>query len=384
MQPPVSHAEPLLILGASVRAAAFSASRGGLQPMAIDLFGDTDLRSHCKTRQVIELTDKLVQIADSFPPAPWMYTGGLENRPRIIRALCEKRRLLGNRADIIRRIRNPFRLAKVLIDHQLRFPATTIRRPAASDTGWLDKPIRSSGGHGIRFVGSQSQHAGNRQASDRRCYQRFIAGPTYSGLYLAASGQATLVGVTRQLVGQSWTGASGYQYCGSVGPLELDRTVREQFHQIGDCLASSFQLTGLFGVDAIVADGEVWPVEVNPRFPASAELYDWCFATSVVRWHVDACRNGRRPAIPAHKRGQCFGKAIVYAPADLLIGPKVPIRFRRCNDDDTWPTVADIPAAGQRIRAKAPLVTVFANGLSPEDVTETLRQNSAQAIRLLH
>ena len=42
----------LLIFGASVRAAAFSALRAGLQPWCADLFADADLRARCPTIRV--------------------------------------------------------------------------------------------------------------------------------------------------------------------------------------------------------------------------------------------------------------------------------------------------------------------------------------------
>ena len=39
--------EHLLLFGASVRAAAFSALRAGLRPWCADLFGDADLQARC-------------------------------------------------------------------------------------------------------------------------------------------------------------------------------------------------------------------------------------------------------------------------------------------------------------------------------------------------
>ena len=39
--------KPLILVGASVRAAAHSAVRAGFQPVAIDLFGDLDLPPGC-------------------------------------------------------------------------------------------------------------------------------------------------------------------------------------------------------------------------------------------------------------------------------------------------------------------------------------------------
>ncbi len=44
-----------------------------------------------------------------------------------------------------------------------------------------------------------------------------------SAVFLAAGGSAVLLGVTRQLVGCRWAGATGFRYVGSIGPLAIDR-----------------------------------------------------------------------------------------------------------------------------------------------------------------
>ena len=95
-----------------------------------------------------------------------------------------------------------------------------------------------------------------------------------SAVFLAAGGSAVLLGVTRQLVGCRWAGATGFRYVGSIGPLEIDRGLRRQFQRIGDCLADAFDMCGLFGIDAIVSGTDVWTIEVNPRLTASVEILE--------------------------------------------------------------------------------------------------------------
>src|SRR5438309_1251845 len=98
----------LLIFGASARAAAFSALRAGLSPWCADLFGDADLAARCP---VIALPDTypdgLLEIERQAPPGPFLYTGGLENRPRLLRELAQRRTLWGVAPGILPQVRRP-------------------------------------------------------------------------------------------------------------------------------------------------------------------------------------------------------------------------------------------------------------------------------------
>src|SRR5437660_693977 len=85
----------LLIVGASARAAAFSALRAGLEPWCLDQFADADLCARCPAVLVRPrlYPRGLVALARKAPPGPWLYTGGLENRPRLVRRLTRERPL---------------------------------------------------------------------------------------------------------------------------------------------------------------------------------------------------------------------------------------------------------------------------------------------------
>ena len=74
----------LSILGASVRSAAQSALRAGFIPCGADLFADHDLqRTSAATIRVSDYPQQLIDASKQLPSGPWMYTGGLENHPKI-------------------------------------------------------------------------------------------------------------------------------------------------------------------------------------------------------------------------------------------------------------------------------------------------------------
>src|SRR5689334_16729172 len=110
-------AEHLLIVGASARAAAFSALRAGLRPVCADLFADADLRARCTAWRVgpKDYPRGFLDVPALDSPGPWLYAGGLENRPDLVEAMARRRQpLWGNPAAVLRRVRSPFEVRAVL------------------------------------------------------------------------------------------------------------------------------------------------------------------------------------------------------------------------------------------------------------------------------
>src|SRR5262249_24093191 len=86
----------LLLIGASVRAAAFSPLRAGLKPWCIDLFADADLQAHVPARRIeTGYPHAFVELVERAPPGPWMFTGGLENWPTVVEHIARSRPLWG-------------------------------------------------------------------------------------------------------------------------------------------------------------------------------------------------------------------------------------------------------------------------------------------------
>jgi predicted ATP-grasp superfamily ATP-dependent carboligase len=251
-----------------------------------------------------------------------------------------------------------------------------------AEGSWLSKPRDSCGGGRIHLFHRQVSPAPERHAGGERYFQQYVAGRPCGAVYVAARGGARLLGVTRQLTGAPWANARGFQYAGSIGPLRLTANGDEQFRRLGERLAAEFHLTGLFGVDAIVAGETVRPLEVNPRYTASVEVLERALGIRAIELHAAGCLQAAVPdALPlAGDRTAWCGKAIVYAATEVVIGQALTRRLM-AGGDQPWPSFADVPEPGSRFKPGQPVATVFADGRSDEEVETRLRRRAAAVLR---
>lgn len=354
---------PILILGASTRAAAHSALRAGLNPTCADLFGDRDLAALCPARIVprAEYPSGLAHCAEAVPRSPWFYTGALENYPDLIEQLSRDRPLWGNGAGALRGVRDPLAVEQMLRLAGLPTPSVRVDSDGLPRDGtWLVKPLASAGGHGIHPLEPASS-----ALAGRVYYQERIAGLSLSATFIGLRADARLVGVTRQ-----WTGRPGapFAYVGSIGPWPVSIATRERLETLGRVLAGSWGLVGLFGVDFILRDEIPWPVEVNPRYTASVEVLELALGRALlaetrnVLEGSDESNSSRREPAP-DRRHRFVAKLIVHASA--------PCRFP---DEIVWqpgefrpfvvPRIADVPQPGTCFEAGEPVLTLFATGPS--------------------
>ena len=159
------------------------------------------------------------------------------------------------------------------------------------DGSWLVKPLASAGGRGVRPLVS-----GSRPARVPSYYQERIAGPSLAALFIGHRSGARLCGVTRQRVGR---GGARFAYRGSLGPWPVSDRESARIGLLGDFLAASYRLVGLFGIDFILSDGQPWPVEINPRYTASVEVLELALRRSLLAEHRRACEaESDRPSPP--------------------------------------------------------------------------------------
>jgi predicted ATP-grasp superfamily ATP-dependent carboligase len=410
-----------------------SALRAGLTVCAADLFADADLARLCTARRVESYPTGLIDACGDAEPGEWLYTGALENHPALVERMARLRPLLGNGGKALRTVRDPWKLAAGLARGGFAMPE--MRRSAAGlprDGTWLRKAIRSAGG-----IQTSTWDAGNDAAASVRgwYFQRRVEGLACSAVYVMAGGRAALVGATRQLVGETWTGASGFRYCGSNGPLPLDIRLHATLGRLGDCLAGEFELRGLVGVDFLLSGQTVWPVEVNPRYTASVEVLERSLGIAAIGWHVEACRTGMvspksnnpvpsgvegnattnnfpvpasdaarptkdsfpvlspsvgraREGGPPHpspiRPSSGAGKAILFARHDLIVPPTISSLAAELNLDPLLPALADLPHAGQAIRAGWPVLTVLCDAATQTEVLSVLRSLVRQCEDLLY
>jgi predicted ATP-grasp superfamily ATP-dependent carboligase len=375
----VEVAQPLLIFGASARAAAFSALRAGLQPWCADLFGDADLRARCPTIRVPSnvYPEGLLRLVDRELPGPWLYTGALENRWQLVEKMARLRPLWGNWGLPLQFARTPESVALGLHEANLPCPAVSGRAcdiPAGRPL--LVKLRTGAGGSGIRF----GEGTKIRRPTWRIYFQEYVEGMPCAAIYVGDGLRARLLGVTRQLVGEAWLHAAPFHYCGSIGPPSLEPPLRHLLERLGGALAKHCFLRGLFGVDFILKDGLAWAVEVNPRYTASVEVLEYAAGVPALALHRQVF-DAAAPPPPEPEAGLSgsLGKAILFARKTVSFPDDGPWLSVLRAPPPLWqpPLFADIPPAGERIEAGRPILTFFARASSEAGCLARLKEIAA-------
>jgi uncharacterized protein len=384
-----------MIFGASTRAAAQSAVRAGFRPLCADCFVDEDLKEVADVLPLDDYPNGLLATVANSPPLPWIYTGALENRPALIEKLASLRPLWGNPADVLSAVRNPFRLFETL--KAARLPALAVREcdspPPPAEGRWLLKPLAGAAGRGIQIW--QPGALPVEQIGEPCYFQERHTGKPISALFLATRNGAALIGVSDQLIGLPALSAEPFAYCGSIGPIPLAESTKRQIAQTGDAVASTFGLRGLFGIDLLLDQGTgvAWPTEVNPRYTASVEIYEWVSGLPLLKWHIRACQADESSSasrrlveefqleletVRLERPTRQAAKVIVYAPFSLH-APDLTEVARLHGFESQSIEIADRPGPGIPITAKSPVCTLIAKEVGPKGVAVFERCLSALA-----
>jgi len=347
---------PVLIAGVSVRSLAESAARAGANVIALDAYGDLDLRRIARVvaipRDGSATFDQMAvaRASRAIDASAVAYVSSFENAPEAVEVLARGRTLLGNPPAVLRRVRDPLALARALPRLGAHTPAVRASAPLASDaTRWLLKPRRSGGGHGIvRWMPGMP-------VPRTSVVQQQLRGSAGSIIFAADGARIEVLALTRQLSGDPAFGASGFAYCGSI--LEPHRpALLASATALAAAIAREFALRGVCGVDFIARGDVPYAIEVNPRPTASMELVERATGTSIWLTHVAGCTGTllRAPDASGGARTLAHGKAVLYARRPVVLGDTTDW----LDDDD----VRDIPAPGERIARGSPICTIFASG----------------------
>ena len=361
-----SRASRVAIVGASARAAAFSALRAGFDVVAADLFADEDLRRACPATRI-----------DSYPAGfagwlagqevdGWLYTGALENHPDLIDQMATIRPLWGNHGQPLREARDPLLLQSSCAALGIDFPETIAAAPEFAAAGdWLVKTYRGSSGMGVEQVtGRASLH---RAVANRAVLQRVAAGAPTAAIYCVEQTSAVLLGVTEQLVGRPEFAAAPWTYCGSIAsPAPPSRAIAQQLERIGQLLLG-FRLRGIVGVDLLLDEQRAWLIEINPRYTASVEVVDSRLERPAMWQHVESLRSVPRKAEdhsgtvqPAAARAEAVcAKAILFARSSHTVSGSF---SQWAIEQAGLGLLADVPAEGTRIEQGHPVLTLLHRG----------------------
>jgi predicted ATP-grasp superfamily ATP-dependent carboligase len=385
----------------SVRALAESAARsrlvaerfpGGL--LCLDYFGDQDLLDlvHRVPARVLSLPRDLgrprsvLALGRAALREEWdavALSGGLENRPGLLRRLAERGEILGNGAEEIASLRDPATFFGFLRRAGIPHPRTWIAGHAPGDVRaprgvpCLWKSARSGGGGRLR-------PARPGEPRPRGHYlQEHLAGRAGSAAFLADGGRAVILGVTEQISGWRALGGTGFRYGGNIaGPAGafLPPGGLEPLAAVAGAITRRFGLRGLNGLDFVLARGVCHVLEINPRYSAAMELIESLGGRNLFDLHLEALRGealrGKAlpegPIVPAASR--FLAKGILYATRPVVAPDPEALAGLGCRDR---------PARGERIVAGHPVCTVVAAGRSPAECRRALRARAAAARRLL-
>jgi uncharacterized protein len=366
----------VLVVGVATRGLAESAARAGYDVVAIDGFGDLDLRA-CAREVVVTRSRSGFDVARALRAAGELtydaacYVGSLENHPAAVQALAERGRLWGNPADVLTRARDPVRLAGALRARGFAAPAVCLGAPRAeTECLWLTKPRASGGGAGIA-----PWRAGRRIPRGRYLQERIVGIP--GSLVFAADGRRVVpLGLSRALAGDRRFGAHGFRYCGSILAPPRDPLLAAA-SRLAAAVTEECGLVGVNGLDFVTRGGVPYPIEVNPRYTASMELVERAYGVSIFELHARACEGELRGfrASATARSPTTIGKAILYARQRVI--PR---------DTEAWlarDDIRDVPIAGEPIAAGHPICTIFARGRDPVTCYAALVDRARRLYRTL-
>lgn len=346
----------VLVVAVSARMLAELAVADGYEVIALDRFGDADLRA-VAPGTTAHSADALAALAAEIDTDAVVYGAGFENRPHLVARIADGRELLGTAPELLGAVRDPWAVGAAARTAGARAPET--RRPgecpapemrqageypAPERDAWLRKPMRGGGGRGVR-----RWRGGALRATE--ILQRRLPGLSCSAVAIGDGQRAAVLGLTEQLHRRP-----GFGWMGNVTPPRLPAgelaELDDQLSAVCEKVVSRFGVRGAFGVDAIWDGRHAWVLEVNPRPPASLEL----FGPGSFEAHVRGARGLGLPAglpgVPAARRPAV--KLVLYAGRDI-----------RAPDPGWWPDglVRDIPHADAEIKRGAPVCTLISRDL---------------------
>jgi predicted ATP-grasp superfamily ATP-dependent carboligase len=330
----------VLVVAVSARMLAQLAVADGYEVVALDRFGDVDLRA-VAPGATAPSNDALADLAAGVEAGAFVYGAGFENRPDLVRRMADGRELLGTPPELLAAVRDPWELGVAARAAGARAPETRCagELPPAEPGSWLRKPRQGGGGRGVRgWAGGALRPT--------EIVQRRVRGLSCSAVAVGDGGRAVVLGLTEQL-----HRAPGYQWTGNAAPPRLPggelAELEGQLRSVCAEVAARFGVRGAFGVDAIWDGRQAWVLEVNPRPPAALEL----FGPGSFEAHVRAVRGLGLPGAGVPPAARCAAlKLVLFADRDL-----------RAPDPGWWPAhlVHDVPHAGETIKRGAPVCTLI-------------------------
>ncbi len=303
-----------------------------------------------------------------------LWAGGLENCSDVLREIARHRPVIGADPAVVACLRDPWKISRWLENATIGVPRLATAASADVDCCWLRKSFRSSGGMGIGIP--VPEDAQDKAASSPGTYlQEYIDGVPMSAMFCSDATGVRLFGMSLQVIGWSSLGASGFLYCGNVGPVDPGEAVMRQVTEAARVIVEQSGMQGVFGIDFILRHGHAWILEVNPRITASHELFEQRHPGLIIHQHLAAL--GWQATRPKRMLQDGSIRSLVplsTATARLILWAREEIRlpksFGAYSADSL--KIADCPRSGTEVSRSSPLCSIYLRGDDPEDIIRQL------------
>ena len=344
---------PILVIALSGRMLASMLRQAGYSSVVVDCFGDIDTPSQHAIR-VTSLALSDIQVAvehmiRQYAVMHFVYGSGFESQAASLSYLENRLHNWGNSFDLFSRFLDKPAFFSQLCQLDIPHPQTVFS-PPQDGSDWLTKPLQGCGGTDIR------RFQPGQPFEDLNYYwQRYQPGEVHSLLFSANRGRIQCLGFNQQ-----WTchqHVHEFVFAGVANQANLAPSIKTTIQAWLTRLIRIYPLQGLGSLDFIVQDDRCFFLEINPRIPASAQLY----GPQAMLIHLASCA-GQPLEYVASTRAQ--GYQIVYLKQDILI----PQEWR-------WPNwVVDQPAGGAFIGKGQPVCSIIAGGKNADQVRQRLQR----------
>ncbi len=365
----------LLIAGIHTRPAVASARRLGYSVTAVDYFGDVDLKLLADSSRTVvqqkpfKSTGKIEE--NYSDEALISLADGIESDITILTSTLELKRdnVTGNDPRKIKKLKNKAYQIKKLKDLDIKIPETEFassREEALEiieDFGFpaVLKPVSGAGGRAVTLVRRKEEIP---EIHEEYLIQRFISGVPLSISVLSTGRESIALSSSLQILGYELSNAKGFTYCGSLVPYKP----MPEAEALAEEISLKLGLKGWNGVDFVESGGDLYFMEVNPRFQGTFDAIERAYSVNLVEAHLKACE-GELIEKPSPRR-YAVRLSLFSAQRSLVQGNLLGI-------------TQDVPLKNSIIESGEPFTTVVETGRSRREALERARVKARKAYSYL-
>lgn len=271
--------------------------------------------------------------------------------------------IIGNASNTLKLCKTTPSMVSKLRELNIPIPEVCATLSYHETGAWLRKDLNSTGGFGV-------SHFHNEDSLPANSYlQRKLDGLNFSLTFIANENDILPLGFNTTW-SRNLSNSIPFAYAGAINTVDITEAQKTIAIQYAEILTSEFKLIGLNSIDYMLSDDCVYVLEINPRVPATFELYENKNG-DLIRHHIEACKT--KIIKPMKRVGLLRAHAIVYSPKTIII----PTSF-------SWPLwTADRPHKGEVIGQHHPLCSIFAGGQNEAQIKNMIRARESILIKKL-